>query len=75
MKTVNEAFHQLVGAREDLKKFNATLTLEQATQIAVGDETTVEVFALRNTQSILLDNIMKAEQEYADAKKEDKTSW
>lgn len=68
MKTVNEAFQQLAGAREDLKKFNATLTLEQATQIAVGDETTVEVFALRNTQSMLLDSIMEAEQGYKNAK-------
>lgn len=68
MKTIDEAFQQLVGAREDLKKFNSTLTLEQATQIAVGDETTVEVFALRNTQSMLLDSIMKAEQDYKNAK-------
>lgn len=69
MTQIQDAIQNLVIARSNLKDFNSSLSLEQATQIAVGDETTVEVFALKNTQSMLLDSVMKAEEEYRDAQK------
>jgi hypothetical protein len=69
MTQIQDAVQNLVVARSNLKDFNSSLSLEQATQIAVGDETTVEVFALKNTQSMLLDSVMKAEEEYRDAQK------
>lgn len=69
MDNVTEARQALENAREDLREFNRTLTLEQATQMSAGDPTTVEVFGLKNTQTILLENIIKAEKELRDAKK------
>lgn len=69
MTQIQDAIQTLVIARSNLRDFNSSLSLEQAVQIAKGDETTVEVFALKNTQSMLLDNVMKAEEDYRDAQK------
>lgn len=69
MKTVEEARQALTEARESLREFNKTLTLEQATKMGSGDSTTVEVFALQNTQKMLLEDIIKAEDELHNAKK------
>jgi hypothetical protein len=69
MKTTEEARIALEEARASLREFSKSLSLEQATQMTVGDQTTVEVFGLKNTQSILLESVMEAEQELRDAKK------
>lgn len=72
MTQIQDAIQNLVTARSNLRDFNSSLSLEQAVQIAKGDETTVEVFALKNTQSMLLDDVMKAEEEYKNAQQEAK---
>jgi ketopantoate hydroxymethyltransferase len=69
MKTLDEARNAVMEARLELRKFNEDLTLEQSTLIAVGDQTTVEVLGLKTTQKVLLESIIKAEQELRDAKK------
>ena len=69
MKTVEEAREALEQARAALREFNKGLTLEQATKMSVGDPTTVEVLGLKNSQAILLESIINAEQELQDAKK------
>jgi hypothetical protein len=63
MKTLDEARNAVMEARLELRKFNEDLTLEQSTLIAVGDQTTVEVLGLKTTQKVLLESIIKAEQE------------
>lgn len=69
MNTVEKAREALEQARAELREFNKGLTLEDATKMSVGDPTTVEVLALKNSQTILLENIIKAEQELQVAKK------
>lgn len=69
MKTVEEARTALEQARADLREFSQSLSLEEATKMTVGDQTTVEVYGLKNTQSMLLESIMEAELELRNAKK------
>jgi hypothetical protein len=72
MTQIQDAIQNLVTARSNLRDFNSSLSLEQVVQIVKGDETTVEVLALKNTQSMLLDDVMKAEEEYKNAQQEAK---
>lgn len=65
MKTLEEARNALAEARAALKEYN---TPETVTAMLV-DDGTVANLAIRNTRKALIENIIQAEDELANAKK------